>query len=108
MAAGLINHFHFYSSSSSVKWFSASLASSFKVLIAARRPLCFNSALTVCHESRLPLRPDAPSLGHAPPGAKETFIHIFGCLRSEIALLNVNNLLGGEGGKFENDDMILS
>lgn len=52
---------------------------------------------------RLATPPPSP-----PPDAKETFIHIFGCLRSEITLLNVNNLLGGEGGKFEKDDMILS
>lgn len=64
----------------------------------------FPSALMLYRLATPPSSPPPPSL----PDAKETFIHIFGCLRSEIALLNVNNLLGGEGGKFEKDDMILS
>lgn len=34
-----------------------------------------------------------------------TFLAVFAL---KLPLLNVNNLLGGEGGKFENDDMILS
>lgn len=46
-----------------------------------------------------------------PPHTKETFIQISAsasvfCLHPEIALLNVNNLLGA--GKFEDSDMILS